>query len=116
VQSICSIVLAGVIAGSLAVIGSGCGSSRRSETNTLNSAFQAPAPTVLTQGKTISVSSAELRSRGFQVACTSHGRRVTAESLPGQHVPTGKVISLPDGGPAIWIAKRADGSLDVSCR
>jgi hypothetical protein len=82
----------------------------------LNDATTAPTPTILTPGKQVTVSSAVLDSRGFQVACTSGGQRANVEVLPGQHVPTGKVVSLPAGGHAIWITKRGDGSLDISCR
>jgi hypothetical protein len=52
---------------------------------------------------------------GFQVSCVSHGQRANVETVPGQRVPVGTVISYPAGGPVVAIVKKGAGSYRLSC-
>jgi hypothetical protein len=113
------LVTAGVVlaAGGLAA---GCGEAGTARTNsaapsTHKAAVRAPAPRTLRPGDTLTITRKTLMTTGFQVSCVSHGQRANVETVPGQRVPVGTVISYPAGGPVVAIVKKGAGSYRLSC-
>jgi hypothetical protein len=115
-------LFSGLSAALIGVLVSGCGSSGGSATSAAtqpsmlgHDAITAPAPTELAPGMTVRVRQSTLRTAGWQVACSFHGRRVNAEAVRGQRTGSGEVAGFKGGSPSIWITHNHDGSLTVSC-
>lgn len=104
-----------------ALLVSGCGgASRTASAGTQQAllghdAITAPTATDLAPGMTVRIRSSTLSTVGWQVACTSNGRRVNAEAIRGQRTGSGRVAGFKGGSPAIWITHNGDGSISVSC-
>jgi hypothetical protein len=101
---------------------SGCGGSSGTATAPAtppsmlgHDAITAPPVTELASGMTVQIRPSTLRTVGWQVACSSHGRRVTAEAVRGQRTGSGEVTGFKGGSPSIWISHNRDGSITVSC-
>ena len=105
-----------------ALLVSGCGGSTGSATSAGarapvlgHDAITAPAATELRPGETVHVRPSIVHTVGWQVACSSKGRRVNAEAVRGQRTGSGQVAGFKGGSPSIWIRHNRDGSISVSC-
>jgi hypothetical protein len=101
----------------------GCGGSRAKPTAAVtrpsalhHDSIRAPKATELQSGMSVRVRRSVLHSVGWQVACSAHGRRVTAEAVRGQRTGAGEIAGYKGGSPSLSITHNRDGSITVSCR
>lgn len=104
------------------LIVSGCGGSSGTATSATrqpsmlaHDAIRAPAASELRPGMTVQFRPSTVQTVGWQVACSSNGRRVNAEAVRGQRTGSGQVAGFKGGSPSIWITHQRDGSISVSC-
>jgi hypothetical protein len=114
------VALSAALAGALLVSGCGASSGSAPSASTRapvlgHDAITAPAATELRPGDTVHVRPSTLHTVGWQVSCSSKGRRVTAEAVRGQRTGSGQVAGFKGGSPSIWITHNRDGSISVSC-
>jgi hypothetical protein len=105
-----------------ALVVSGCGGSSGSATSAVrqpsmlaHDAIRAPAASELRPGMTVQFRPLTVHTVGWQVACSSNGRRVNAEAVRGQRTGSGQVAGFKGGSPSIWVTHHRDGSISVSC-
>jgi hypothetical protein len=99
---------------------SGCGGSGTMSATSRapvlgHDAITAPTATELRPGMTAHIRRSTLRARGWQVACSSNGRRINAEAIRGQRTGSGQVAGFKGGSPSISVTHNRDGSISVSC-